>query len=162
MRNRVYLSAEQRVLLEQLIRKGQGRAREQTRARILLLADRSQGQQRTQEEVAQATLTSTFTVAAISRRFAQEGLEAALKEKPRPGAKPKITGEVEAHLTLLACSCPPEGQAAWTLQLLADKLVELQLVESISHTAIGQRLKKTTLSRGAFNRGAWPSLVRSS
>lgn len=154
MKNRVHLSDQQRQHLEQLIRKGQGRAREQTRARILLLADRSQGQCRTQQEVAQACLTTTFTVAAISRRFREEGLDAALKDKPRPGAKPKITGDVEAHLTLLACSSPPQDRATWTLQLLADKLVELQLVESISHTAVGQRLKKTHSSRGRLSRGA--------
>ncbi len=154
MKNRVYLSAQQRQHLEQLIRKGQGRAREHTRARILLLADRGQGQCRTQKEVAQACLTTAFTVAAISRRFREEGLEVALKDKPRPGAKPKITGDVEAHLTLLACSTPPQDRATWTLQLLADKLVELQLVDSISHTAVGQRLKKTPSSRGRLSRGA--------
>jgi Homeodomain-like domain len=69
-------------------------------------------------------------------------MEAALYDKPRPGRVPKITGDIEAKLTVLACSDPPEGHSRWTLQLLADKLVELNLVESISAVAIHKRLKK--------------------
>ena len=75
-------------------------------------------------------------------------LDAALYEKPRPGKSPKITGEVEAQLVVLACSDPPEGKARWTMQLLADTLVALQLVESISDSTVCDRLKKTNLSRG--------------
>jgi hypothetical protein len=71
-------------------------------------------------------------------------MEAALTEKPRPGALPKITGEVEAQLVLLACSDPPEGFARWTMQLLADKLIEMEWVESISDSTVCQRLKKRT------------------
>ncbi len=89
------------------------------------------------------------TIIRTRRRYVLEGLEAALYDKPRPGAKPKITGDVEAQLTLLACSTPPEGKARWTLQLLADKLVELQLVESISDVAVMHRLKKTSSNPGA-------------
>ncbi len=78
-----------------------------------------------------------------------EGMDAALYDKPRPGAPPKLTGAVEAHLTVLACSTPPDGKARWTLQLLADKLVELELVASISDVAVMHRLKKTNSNRGA-------------
>jgi transposase len=155
----VLLSAEQRQHLDNLIRKGNAPARVQTRARILLLSDRSpahRGQERTpltQKQVAQATLTSAPTVCQICRRFALEGIEAALAEKPRPGKTPKITGEGEAQLCLLACSDPPTGQARWTLRLLADKLIELGCVESITEAALCKRLKKTRLSPGKSRPG---------
>jgi hypothetical protein len=156
----VRLSAEQRQHLENLIRKGNAPARVQTRARILLLSDHRpapEGQDRTpltQMQVAQATLTSAPTVCQICRRFARDGIEAALSEKPRPGALPKITGEVEAQLCLLACSDPPTGQARWTLRLLADRLVELGYVDSITEAALCKRLKKTRLSPGRSRPGA--------
>jgi len=137
----VFLTADQGEFLQRFVRQGHSGARQQTRARILLLADRSQGHKQTQEQIAQATLVSPLTVAALYKRFSHVGLEA-LHDKPRPGAAPKITGEVEAHLVHLACSAAPEGRTAWTLQLLADKLVELNLVESISPTQVGVRLKK--------------------
>lgn len=140
----VHLSDAQRQHLDSLIKKGSAPARVQTRARILLLSDRSQGEKRTQQQVAQAVLCCTPTVGQVCRRFAVEGLDAALSEKPRPGQAPKITGEIEAHLVTLACSSPPEGCARWTLKLLAEKLVELQLVDSISEVAVYKRLKKRT------------------
>ena len=93
-------------------------------------------------------LTSVSTARRTRGRFLQEGLEAALGEKARPGRPPKITGEIEAKLTVLVCSQPPEGQARWTLRLLADRLVELGYVESISHMAVGNRLKKTKSNHG--------------
>jgi putative transposase len=146
---KVYLTPEQRIQLEQLIRSGTSRARTQTKARILLLTDRNQDHPRSDTAIAAALQVSKPTIIRTRRRFGLEGLEAALYDKPRPGARPKITGDVEAHLTLLACSAPPDGKARWTLHLLADKLVELQLVESISDVAVLHRLKKTTSSRGA-------------
>jgi transposase len=138
----VALTDEQQDHLRQLTRAGNAPARVQTRARILLLADRSQGQRRTHQQITQALSVSGVTISAICRRFVLEGIDAALYERPRPGQVPKITGEVEAQLVLLACSEPPQGQARWTMQLLADKLVELQLVESISDSAVCERLKK--------------------
>jgi len=144
----IHLTSDQRVQLEQLIRSGHAPARVQTRVRILLLTDRSQAQRMTDAEIAAALLCNTNTVGNIRRRFVQDGLEAALYDRPRPGATAKITGEVEAQLTVLACSTPPQGKARWTLQMLADKLVELQLVDSISDVAIMQRLKKMHLSLG--------------
>ena len=144
----VLLSDNQRQYLENFIRRGKAPARLQTRARILLLADRSQGQQRSQQQIAEVTLVSPPTVCQICRRFVIEGMEPALQEKPRPGQAPKITGEAEAQLCLLACSDPPIGHAQWTLKLLADKLIELGFVDSISTVAVHQRLKKTKLSHG--------------
>ncbi|MEN6519889.1 MAG: helix-turn-helix domain-containing protein, partial [Armatimonadota bacterium] len=87
----------------------------------------------------------------IRKEFVLGGLESALYDKPRPGAAPKITGDIEARITMLACSKPPEGHARWTLRLLADKAVELEYIDSISHTAISERLKKT-LSNPGFRR----------
>ena len=83
----------------------------------------------------------------IQVRDASE-LEAALQEKPRPGAKPKITGEVEAYLTMIACSDPPEGKARWTMQMLADKLVEVKMLDSITDSAVCARLKKVRSNPG--------------
>ena len=93
--------------------------------------------------MAEAVMVHKQTVYNVRKRFACEGLDSALYDKPRPGQPPKITGDVEAKLVVLACSDPPEGRVRWTLQLLADKLVELNLVESISAVAIHKRLKKT-------------------
>ena len=144
----VSLTTEQREQLHRLIHAGHAPARTQTRARILLLADRSQGARRTDAQVAGAALCSPSTVGNTRRRFVRNGLSAALEEKPRPGKAPKITGDIEAHLVTLACSDPPEGEARWTLRLLAGRLVELGLLDSLSHVAVGERLKKMNSSPG--------------
>ncbi len=144
----VYLTTDQRTQLEALIRAGHASARTQTRARILLLTDRSQAQRMTDAAIAAALLCNKNTVGNVRRRFLQQGLEASLYDKPRPGAQPKLTGEVEAQLTVLACSTPPDGHARWTLRLLADKLVELGWVDSISDVAVMHRLKKTNSNHG--------------
>jgi transposase len=153
----VVLTEEQNRELTALTRSGNAPARVQTRARILLLADRSRGEKRTQQEIAGALQVCVPTVSAICRRFALEGVDAALSEKPRPGQKPKITGDVEAQLVLLACSDPPQGHARWTMQLLADKLVELELVESISDTTVCDRLKKMRSNPGVSRASALES-----
>jgi transposase len=140
----IKLKDKERQELEQRIRKGIQSARELTRARILLLSDQGQGV----GQVAEAVMCSPGTVINIKKRYLAEGLEAALTEKPRPGARPKITGDVEAHLIALTCSDPPEGYGQWTLRLLSNRLVELGLVESISHVAVGEVLKKTNSSPG--------------
>jgi len=145
----IHLSSEERQELEGLIRRGESAARIQTRARILLLCDESQNTQKPTKEIAAALMCSLPTITNIRKKFVEGGLPNALYEQPRPGQKPKITGEIEAQLTLLACSAPPEGKARWTLQMLADKLVELELVDSISDVAVMQRLKKMNLSLGS-------------
>lgn len=144
----IHLDEEERVLLMQLIHGGESSARVQTRARILLLSDRSQGRQRTLAEVADSVLCSVGTVRNIKRNYLAGGVEAALYEKPRPGAAPTFTGEVEAQLTMLACSEPPEGHARWTLRLLAERMVALDYVDEISHVTVGKILKKTHCSPG--------------
>jgi transposase len=145
----IHLSSEERQELESLIRRGASAARIQTRARILLLCDESQNTQKPTKEIAAALMCSLPTITNIRKKFVEGGLPNALYEQPRPGQIPKITGEIEAQLTLLACSAPPEGKARWTLQMLADKLVELELVDSISDVAVMHRLKKMNLSLGS-------------
>ena len=144
----IYLIENERTELEQLIKSGHHSARVLARARTLLLLDRSQGKARTIQDVVDAAMVSQGTVSNTKKRYFSGGLDEALYEKPRPGAKPKIIGEVEAHLVALTCSEPPEGYDRWTLRLLADELVALDLVESISHVAVGDALKKMNLSLG--------------
>ena len=144
----IHLSADERTELEQVIRSGVNSARVIGRARTLLLLDRSQGQARTIAEVVDAAMVSQGTVSNLKRRYFDGGLERALYDLPRPGAKPKIDGEVEARLIAIACSEPPAGHDHWTLRLLADELVALDVVDAISHVAVGNALKKTKSSRG--------------
>ena len=154
---RISLSEAERSQLQTLITSGAAPARTQTRARILLHSDRKTGAAKTEAALAEALLCSKNTVGNVRRRYAAEGLSAALYDKARPGAAPKITGDVEAKLTVLACSDPPEGHARWTLRLLADKAVELGYLQQISHVAVGEALKKTRLSPGASRHGALAS-----
>ena len=145
----VHLSKADRQELETLIRSGESSARTQTRARILLLSDENQKKKMGTKEIASALLCSLPTLTHIRKKYVEGGMENALYDQPRPGAIPKITGAIEAQLTMLACSAPPEGRSRWTLQLLADKLVELKLVDSISDVAVMHRLKKMNLSLGS-------------
>jgi len=110
-----------------------------TRARILLLS----AEGKTDTFVADALKVNPQTVRNIRKRFAEEGLEVALRERPRPGARPKLDAKGEAFLIALACSDPPEGREHWTMQLLADRLVELGVVDSISDETVRRVLKKT-------------------
>jgi transposase len=142
----IQMEKEEQTELEQLIRTGEVPARVHRRARILLLSDGEKPPPLRQ--VSEAVMCSTATVSNVRERYRTGGLERALYDLPRPGAKPKITGEVEAHLIALVCSDSPEGQARWTLRLLADRLVEMEVVESISHVAVGEKLKKMNLSLG--------------
>lgn len=125
-----------------MIRAGEASARTLTRAHILLLTDQGATPRRMDGESASALFCSLGTVRSIRRRFHEEGLQAALVDKPRPGAVPKVTGEVEAKLTMLACSTPSEGYARWTLRLLAEEMVRLEYIGTISHVTVGEHLKK--------------------
>ena len=150
----LFLKPEQRHALEQMVRSGKQPARTLTRARILLLNDRSTAEARTDAIVAEALLCSKATVSNVRLRFLNDGIEAALYDKPRPGRLPKITGDIEAQMTVLACSTPPEGCAQWTVRLLADQMVEVGLVDSIHYTTVAERLKKTKSSPGKSNPGS--------
>ena len=140
----VNLNEEEREELKQYLRKGKSSARSLTRARILLLADEG----RDDEEIAEALKVSKSTVSRIRTRYCEGGLDSALHEKARSGAPPKIDGRIEAQLTLLACSEPPDGRSKWTVRLLADRLVEMEVVDSISHMSVQRLLKKMKLNLG--------------
>jgi transposase len=146
----VSLTEEEREHLQQLIRRGKPAARTVTRARILLQADAGCSD----EQIVRALSTSVATVERVRQRCVEEGVESALKERSRRGSAPKLSGKEEAHLIALACSAPPLGRARWSLRLLADKAVELGWCESLSHEAVRQKLKKTSLSRGKSSSGA--------
>jgi hypothetical protein len=163
----VHLTPEQRAELEKMTRSGEGKAREIARARILLLADKSQARERwkTQAQVAEAVGVCPMTVCRVCRRFVASrtgqtheqtsmSVRAGLKEQPRPGQAPKVTGEVEARLLTLACSKPPEGRARWTVRLLRDELIRLEVIEGISHVAVHTVLKKTRSNLGRSSPGA--------
>ena len=107
-------------------------------------------------EIAGVLLINAATVARVRKRFVEEGLEAAINDKPRPGRERKLDGKQEAHLVAIACSNPPEGHVNWTLHLLADKVVELEFAGSISLETVRQILKKTNSSRGRRKNGAFP------
>lgn len=148
----VKLKSEDRERLLAMTRKGKTRARMLRRAQILLLSDEG-----VKDETIAVTLKcSVSTVERTRKCFIQSGVDAALREKPRPGAKPRLDGHAEAHLVALACSDPPEGRAIWTMQLLADRLVELKIVESISDETVRRTLKKTRSSPGRRSSGASP------
>ena len=136
----VKLTDDERQQLVDLTSKGTIGARKMKRAQILLKADEGLKD----AEIVAALNTSRPTVERIRKRFVQGNLDKALNDDPRPGgAKVKLDGRAEAQLIALACSDAPDGHARWTLRLLADKLVELGVVESISHEAVRQTLKKT-------------------
>ena len=147
-RKHINLSTEERKELESLIKNGEQANRVNRRARVLLLLDRSQGKAHKIREVVEMGMVSQGTVANLKKRYFEGGLKRALYDLPRPGAKPIIDGTTEAHLIALACSAPPEGRERWTLRLLADRLVELELVETISYVTVGSTLKKMNLSLG--------------
>ena len=126
--------------LTTIIKRGTTRARTQTRARILDLLHRGQHP----EAISSVLHVSLQTIFNIKRRYLSEGLESALFDKARSGRPVRIDGTQRAKITALACSTPPEGHARWSLRLLADKAVELQLCDSVSHNAVKEILKKTS------------------
>jgi transposase len=134
----VKLEPSERGQLLEMTRKGTRGARKMKRAQILLKADEGW----TDEDILQALNTSRSTVERTRKRLVEGGLDHALNEDPRPGQRPKLAGKAEAHLVALACSAAPGGREHWPLRLLADRLVELGVVESISHEAVRQKLKK--------------------
>jgi len=147
----VRLSKEERKQLLAIIRVGKAAAYKLLWARILLKVDQGEGGTGlSDEETAAALETTRRTVERVRRRLVEEGLEAALTRKKRetPPRQPILDGAAEAQLVALCCSEAPRGRKRWTLRLLADKLVELEVVESISKDTVSRRLKKTSLSLG--------------
>lgn len=144
----VTLSDVERAELQALLAKGKAAARKLTHAQILLKVDRA-GPNWTDEEAAEAFEVHTNTVRAIRERFVNEGLESALnrKRQVRPSRERKLDGAKEARLIAVACGSPPEGRVRWTLRLLANELVQLQVVDTVSYETVRQTLKKTSSSR---------------
>ncbi len=150
--HQVNLTDEDQSKLHDLLKVGEHSARSIARGYILLLA--SQG--KSDDEIAQTLEVGRATVQRVRKRYCQKGLEHALTELPRPGAKPRLAGKQEAYLVALACSEAPEGRTCWTMQLLANKLIQLNLVEEISDETVRRVLKKTNSSLGSKKSGVFP------
>ena len=150
----VSLTPDERNELKLLVAAGKAAARKLTHARILLLAD---GDDCLDEEIVSALGVSLRTVQRVRRRLVTEGLEAAIDHKPQPPRpdKVKIRGDLEQKLVELACGDPPRGRCRWTLQLLADEMVVLGWVDTVSVETVRQALKKTTFNLGSSSRGAF-------
>lgn len=143
----IVLTREQRRDLEKLISSGQAKARKLTRARILLKADRgTQGPGWSNRQIAEALECGESTVCRTRHDFAEGGLALALNRRPQPERprKRKLDGAQEAHVLALMCQQPPDGYERWTVRLVAQKLVELEIVETVSHETVRQVLKKPT------------------
>jgi hypothetical protein len=153
-RHKVNLTDDQRAYLNTLIHSGKSLSRSITKARILLLTDNNRADRLTDVQIIAALSTSNSNIQRTRISFLRDGLEACLKDKPRSGRRPKITGDIVAKLTMLACSKPPEGRLTWTLQLLADEMIRLEYIDTISDVAVYKHLKKTNSSLGQSKAGA--------
>jgi len=152
-RYKVTLTKEEREYLLAIIQKGKNKAQKIRNATILLNSDDGEYSNKINNStISQVLHISNRTVERIKKLFVEESFEFALNGKPHEIQKPpKIDGELEAKLVSLACSETPEGYARWSLRLLADKMVELKYIDSISHEAVRQVLKKTNLNPGKKN-----------
>jgi transposase len=152
---KVTLTAEERTGLERLVAAGKAAARKLTHARILLLADTA-GEERTDQDIADALGASLPTIGRVRHRFVTEGIEAAVHPRPQPPRpdKVKIKGDVEQELIRVACSDPPQGRCRWTLCLLADELVALGRLAAVSRETVRRALKKTRSAPGSSRPGA--------
>ena len=149
---KVELTEAERSRLNEVSQRGKASVRTVKRALSLLKAD--QGLR--DREIADVLLVNAATVARARKRYVEEGLEAAINDRPRPGQERKLDGKQEAHLIAFACSAAPEGHTHWTLQLLADQVVELEFADRISLETVRQMLKKTNSSPGRRKSGVSP------
>jgi transposase len=150
-RYKVTLTEQERQQLQDLIAAGKAAAQKLAHARILLKADAPPGGPGwTDRRIAEAVEVGVVTVERVRQRFVEEGLAAALvrKKQARPSRQPKLDGRAQARLIALACSAPPQGRTQWTMRLLADRLVELEIVDAISDETVRRVLKKTRSSHG--------------
>ena len=144
----IELTDADRKTLKDIVAKGSSPAKSILRSNILLASDRNNKKHMTVAEIAAAYHTTPTTVQNVRTSYVTKGLEATVFRKKRstPPVPPKVTGDVEAHIIALACGEPPEGYSKWTLRLLAEKCVELNYAESLSHVTVSRVLKKTNLS----------------
>jgi len=138
-KNLIKLKPKDQKLLKQFVTKGNQKARTITRCRILLMAN----ERKTDTEIIEALKVARNTIRTVRYRYVHKGLEAAINERPKPGAPNKFTGRDKAKITAIACSKPPEGRNRWTLRLIADTMVKLEIVDDISHHTVQRVLKKT-------------------
>lgn len=146
----VKLTQDERGYLVDLITKGKSAARKILHANVLLKADSGEhGENWTDKKIVESLPLTTSTVSEIRKRFVEESLESALNRKKHSNVKPrKFDGEKEAQLIALCCGIPPEGRSRWTLKLLADKVVRMEIVDHTAPETIRQTLKKMNLSLG--------------
>ncbi len=157
----VTLTDEERNMLQELIAKGRTQGYRIKHAQILLKLDEiPENREWTYAKIKEAYRATPHTICQIAKRFVTSGVEAALGRKEQVNRHKKVDGRVEAHIIAIACSEAPEGRERWTLQLIADELVRLGVVDSISDTAVMDTLKKTNLSLGRRKNGASPSRGR--
>ena len=152
MKYRVELGVGQKKRLRGIVRRGKHSARKIRRARSLLHSHEGMSAPR----IADLLDVHSDTVYRTRRLLVTRGLDTALEERPRSGQPRRLDGRGEATLIALACSSPPEGRAVWTMQLLADRLVEMSVVESISDETVRLTLKKGISSHGSTSSGAFP------
>jgi transposase len=148
----VDLTAAEHEYLGGLLKHGKSSARKIARAHMLLQA----AEGLSDAEIADTLRVGLSTIHRTRQRFVEAGVEHALSERRRAGVRPKLEGKQEAFLVALACSTPPAGRARWTMQLLADRLVELTTVEGISDETVRRTLKKTSSNPGSARSGAFP------
>lgn len=148
----IVLSPEEKKELLNIVKKGKSPAALIRRANVILMSDSSDGERKTEEEIASSLKITRQTVHNIKVKYLSEAKDAQVakkierKKRGTPPIEPKIDGEKEAKIIALACSAPPEGRTKWTLRLLSERTVQLEIVGSISHTQVGRILKKTNLS----------------
>jgi len=156
------LTTEERNALERMVQKG-GKGYRIRHAQILLKLDDIQSNTEwTYDRIQEAYGACHETIAGVARRFVFDGMEAALGRKKRESKPFFITGEVEVRICAIACSVPPEGRSCWTMQMIADQLIQLGVVETISDTAVCNVMKKTRLNRGLLKNGVSRRQARSS
>ncbi len=160
-RYHVTLTEEERKELQEQIQSG-GKGYRIKHAQILLkLDEQPENEDWTYDRIGEAYSASRGTIAGVAKRFVMEGMEAALGRKKQENRHRKVTGEVEAQLTLIACSDVPEGKDHWTMQMIADELIRLEVVDYITDTTVCEVMKKTNLSRGCKRNGAYRKQMQS-
>jgi hypothetical protein len=154
-RYNVKLTETERKELENLIQKG-GKGYRIRHAQILLKLDKTpENAEWTYDRIKSAYKATHTTIAGVAKRFVFEGLEAAIDRKKQENYHRKVTGEIEARICAIACSTPPEGRSRWTMQLIADELIRLEVVEYITDTTVCEVMKKTRLNLGLLNSGVF-------
>ena len=155
------LTDSERASLNEIIQKG-GKGYRIRHAQILLKLEAiPENADWTYERIKDAYGAVHSTIAGVAKRFVFEGLEAALGRKKQENYNRKVTGEIEARICAIACSEPPEGRSRWTMQMIADELIRLEVIDYITDSAVCAAMKKTRLNRGLSNNGVSPKPVQS-